>query len=360
MDKSLSPYVEILDRKAIFKQKGRFSAWPSIAKDKKGKLFVVFSGDRDTHVCPFGKTYLLSSESQGHSWSKPQIINNTLFDDRDPGIYSTKEGRLILHWFTSSVFSSWEEKCREAYGNKLVDNWQEKLDLVKKEEHAKEIGNFIRFSDDGGKTWSKRISNHCNTPHGPTQLKDGTLLHVGPSRIDGILKIACETSSNLGESWTLRSIFNCSLKRHKQLCEPHLIETDSGKILVLFRFLDEKKENRFLYQTESNDKGHSWSGIKKTKLWGYPPHLCSLGDKKILVAYGVRKEPYRISGALSYDEGKTWENSKEFNLTKKISNSDLGYPATVLLDDKSLYTVHYEAENKKNSTIYGTHWKIVL
>ena len=34
-------------------------------------------------------------------------------------------------------------------------------------------------STDGGRTWSERYSSLVNSPHGPTQLRDGRLLYAG-------------------------------------------------------------------------------------------------------------------------------------------------------------------------------------
>ena len=87
--------------KVICRQAGRYIGWPTIARTADGELLVVFSGDRDAHVCPFGKTFLIRSRDDGESWSAPVVVNDTPLDDRDAGILACADGTLIVSWFTS-------------------------------------------------------------------------------------------------------------------------------------------------------------------------------------------------------------------------------------------------------------------
>lgn len=51
--------ADCLWTRVICKQPGRYIGWPTIASRQTGELLVVFSGDRDAHVCPWGKTQLV-------------------------------------------------------------------------------------------------------------------------------------------------------------------------------------------------------------------------------------------------------------------------------------------------------------
>ena len=75
--------VDVLWTRVICKQPGRYIGWPTIARCKTGKLLAVFSGDRDEHVCPWGKTHLVRSSDDGETWSAPEIIRDSPLDDRD-------------------------------------------------------------------------------------------------------------------------------------------------------------------------------------------------------------------------------------------------------------------------------------
>ena len=68
--------MKILSSQTIHKNPGRYVAWPMISKTANGELLVVFSGDREGHVCPYGKTFLMRSADDGQSWSEPELVND--------------------------------------------------------------------------------------------------------------------------------------------------------------------------------------------------------------------------------------------------------------------------------------------
>ena len=80
--------TRIIDSKVICEQPGRYIGWPTIGKAPDGELLVVFSGDRDAHVDPFGRTFLMRSGDCGQTWGDPELINDTPLDDRDTGLAS--------------------------------------------------------------------------------------------------------------------------------------------------------------------------------------------------------------------------------------------------------------------------------
>lgn len=64
------------------------------------------------------------------------------------------------------------------------------------------------------------------------------------------------------------------------------------------------------------------------------------------------------SSIISYDEGETWDMQNEITLAEAY-NGDLGYPATVQLNDGTLLTVFYQQDVRNESTsIFTTHWKL--
>ena len=50
----------------------KYQAWPTVAKDEKGVIYVGTSGHRLEHVCPFGKNYLYISRDDGKTWEGPK------------------------------------------------------------------------------------------------------------------------------------------------------------------------------------------------------------------------------------------------------------------------------------------------
>ena len=51
--------------KVICKEPGIYLGWPTIAQLPSDELIVVFSGGREEHVCPYGKTELVRSTDSG-------------------------------------------------------------------------------------------------------------------------------------------------------------------------------------------------------------------------------------------------------------------------------------------------------
>src|ERR1700744_4936716 len=73
----------ILSTDVVCQEPGRYVGWPTITRTHNGELLVVFSGDRDAHICPWGVTQMVRSRDNGRTWSQPETINNTPLDDRD-------------------------------------------------------------------------------------------------------------------------------------------------------------------------------------------------------------------------------------------------------------------------------------
>jgi len=66
-----------ISTKVIVHQPGCYLGWPTIARLTSGEIVVGFSGGRQRHVCPFGKTQLVRSSDLGESWSGPVTINDS-------------------------------------------------------------------------------------------------------------------------------------------------------------------------------------------------------------------------------------------------------------------------------------------
>ena len=70
--------VRVLKSDVICRQPGRYIGWPTIARDLEGDLFVVFSGDRDAHCCPYAKTFFMRSEEPRASRIPSAVLREKL------------------------------------------------------------------------------------------------------------------------------------------------------------------------------------------------------------------------------------------------------------------------------------------
>ena len=294
------PTATILETKVLCKQLDRYIGWPSITTALNGDLIAVFSGDRATHVSPDGKTQMIRSIDGGKRWSEPVTIHDFPIDDRDAGIILTKQGTLIVSWFTGPP-----------YGTKLE-------------------GHYVMRSTDDGLTWGKPIRTGVTSPHGPIVLTDGRLLYIGqsphcshgrPSDYNGPpsespYSISVEESYDDGRSWSRVSEFPIPENAHMlSYDEPHIVETQNNQIVVLFR--DCNPPNR-LIQSESSDGGRTWSKPHPTQIHGYPAHLLRLKNGWILATYGRRWEPFGQFASISKNQCKTWLVEDEVRVLRAI------------------------------------------
>jgi len=337
--------VDSLWTRVICKQPGRYIGWPTITRTITGELLAVFSGDREEHVCPWGKTHLVRSSDDGETWSAPEIIRDSPLDDRDAGIIETARGTLLVSWFSATSFES-NSDYRD-YGATLIAQTREQY-----------LGNWVLRSEDGGRTWGEPIRVNASAPHGPVQLRDGRILYLGVGRLNDERAIVAEESTDDGRTWdVIGTVAHPPKTAHRGLGEPHLAETTSGKLVGLFRVGGHDMSERFLYQADSNDGGRTWTPARVTPMLGFPPHLTRLRDNQLLVVYGRRLAPFGQRARLSDDEGVTWDAGTE-RVVQLAPNDDLGYPASAQLADGSIVTVYYQVHEPGEKTcLMATRWQ---
>jgi hypothetical protein len=326
----------------ICKQPGRYIGWPTIVRTSKGELIVTFSGDRDAHVCPWGKTQMVRSSDNGKTWSNVVTINNTPLDDRDTGIIETGKGTLLVSWFTSIYFER---------SGILRPSWQHHSTKIGPETKKQWLGHWVRRSEDNGKTWAAPSRTVACAPHGPIPLKDGRLIYVGTG--DGIV---VEESNDDGISWHPIAKVPCP----PSICaeEPHVVECSNGRLVAMFRNEHPEYSQRWLGQAESDDGGRTWTTIHSTGIWGYPPHLSRLSDGRLLLVYGHRRPPHGQRACLSRDNGQTWDLKHAIVLTD-APDGDLGYPASAQLADGTILTIYYQKDQPdEKPCLMGTHWRL--
>jgi len=356
----------ILSTKVICKQPGRYIGWPSVCLRRNGELLAVFSGDRDEHVCPWGKVQMVRSSDNGETWSEPETVCNTPLDDRDAGIIETKAGTLVVAWFTSLAFESYAKRNRAK--GPVWDSWCRHAEKLTPEIREQWFGFWTVRSEDGGKTWDKPARTRGSAQHGGIELADGRLLYVGRRLPHRDTELTVEESCDDGRSWQqIASVQTAPEDAITRFHEPHVVETADGKLVAQFRyhapFAEKGKSGydnmqSFLRQAESTDGGKTWTVAHKVPLLGYPPHLTRLQNDWLLSVYGRRSGAYGEYACISRDGGVTWDVENEIKLAS-AENGDLGYPASTQLPDGSILTVYYQVDQPGEPTcLMGTHWKL--
>ena len=345
-----------------------YFAWPTVTNIGGTRLMAVASGMRSAHTGMDGKLVCWFSEDSGKTWSEPQLLMDTVLDDRDAGVVYWN-GKIIVSWFCAS----------QAYYNQTVID--ETLD-------TKLMGGNYIISEDGGKTWSElyNMPEGMFTPHGLIVNPDGGLTSVGYLKYDKANRrwgtgIAVRTTTGEmdanGFIWSDPIIIADSDTQYSwDFQEPYGIYNDDGVLIVVMRSV------KGLYQCElkpGETKFSNWHLIAYVQ--ETPAHMIQHSSGVIIMTYGYRGiyvDPITgktvsysernkdttlgIRARLSYDGGLTWtqEIILSFGLKPTGENtSDWGYTSSVELSDGRILTLFYQRTlGESKASIYQIIWDV--
>lgn len=340
--------AEILWTHPIYKT--RYVGWPTVCRRKNGEVLVAFSGNREGHVCPYGRSELIRSADNGETWSaRSTIIHNDIVDDRDSSVLELPNGDLVAKWFGSTCFAGAYDQLFCKLPKNLVDAAR---------------GEWTKRSTDGGRTWTDLAPQIGHAPHGPILLRDGRLLQLGiastredmwnaknyPERKPGLV---VEESTDNGRSWHRLAFMEP--QQMGDLSEPHLVECRDGRLLAMLR----TNLRGCTMLMDSTDGGKTWSAPRESpfRIGGHPPYLSATSSGKILLTHCKRSEHLNVV-YISDDDGRTWDLPHEIQLSKGHA-VDMGYTSTAELLDGTFLSVYYAAENPgEPPCLMATKWRL--
>lgn len=351
-----------------------YFGWPTVARLEDGTLLAAASGLRNDHVCPFGRSVICSSRDDGATWSEPAVVNDTPFDDRDTGLVCAGGRSVVLTWFTSDN----RERIRGQMADENSERarrWLAGLIRADAADPSRYTGAWLRTSDDGGETWSEAVRIPVNAPHGPIRLADGGLLYLGKEFgmegevfRNGAGRILAMRSDDGGRTWNALGAVDCyEGTEPPNYHEAHVAELPDGTLVGHIRFQNfggtsVKVEDLGLtsfsiMQTVSTDGGKTWSPPEPLGFHGSPPHLLAHSSGALVCVYGYRQKPFGERAAVSRDGGASWEH--DIVLRDDGPDGDLGYPASVELDDGSIFTLYYQKEKAGDRCgLLWTRWRL--
>jgi sialidase-1 len=350
------PRAKVLETKTILPAGQPYAGWSTVARRRDGTLWLVWSGGREAHICPFGQVHAMTSADDGERWTWPRVLLDSTIDDRDSGVIETARGTLLVTTFTSLAYEA--PLAKFAVDDSRRARWLGVHDRLDAEGRTAELGEWLLRSTDGGTTWSARLPTLVNSPHGPIQLADGRLLYAGKELWTPEGRIGVCESNDDGLTWQWLAEIPArpgdTVKRGYH--ELHAVETADGRILVQIRNHNDQHKGETL-QSESSDGGRTWSEPRSIRVWGLPSHLLKLRDGRLLMTYGYRRVPFGNQARVSHDHGRTW--SEPLTVSADGASGDLGYPSTVERADGRLLTVWYEKPATGTATLRQAVWEIV-
>jgi hypothetical protein len=216
------------ERQPVYRQHEKSSGWGTVAKTTNGDIVAAFTGSREGEDDPYGDIRFTRSSTDGRGWSEPVVVADSPLSDRDAGIVQLKSGNLLVTWRTSAgleALGTYEPSgsLDLARGLLMPANAPVRVDATGKveaspaelarwkarqaeftpDELKQHVGFWSALSKDGGKTWSARMPTPVHSPHGPAVLRDGCLLYLGRTLIDGKPFLAAAESKDEGQSWQI-------------------------------------------------------------------------------------------------------------------------------------------------------------
>ncbi len=248
-------------------------------------------------------------------------------------------------------------------------------------------------STDNGVTWSKpvKLANCDPSAHGPIVTKDGALLQIGRRIADpdpdavsknkvGLSVLSVSRSTDGGQTWTYVCPEIPLTKQENdapgRFHDPHLAELPDGSLVAVVRYDCVGTTGKYLHHehglmrvARSTDGGKTWTPFAETPMLGFPPHLLTLPDGKLICTYARRvgrssvwNPAHGIYATLSTDGGKTWDGANEIQLLPTVPIYQMGSPASCVLSNGDILTVYYtlalKSVEKEKTWLMTTRWRV--
>ena len=295
-------------------------AWPNLTRLADGTIVATIF-NQPTHLLWEGDVECWASIDGGCTWAlrgTPAV--------HDPGTARGNVAAGMAHDGSLVV---------------IVSGWTfEGTPIVgQRNERAVVLPPWVCRSADGGWSWER-----CGTVQLPAGLS--TVVPFGDIERspDGMLGMACYSntagknstrffrSDDDGHTWAEEAVIGAG-----DYNETALLCVDETCWLAALR----TQRDGHLELFASGDGGETWGRRGALTLPGqHPGHLASLGDGRILVVYGLRNRGLCGVGARwSADRGQTW--GPPVLLVDLEGATDVGYPASVQLEDETIVTAYY-------------------
>ncbi len=281
-----------------------------------------------------GRAMLIRSTDEGVTWSRPETLIDTPWDDRHPNFCELSDGTILCSFFTYP--GGRQDPGRDPSKTPLTG--------------------IIR-SFDGGKTWEqtpKRLDGPftSDSTDGPIiELPDGSaLLAVSASPVGGGPDVAAiYRTTDRGETWELLS----TVKSENPMYEPSIARLPDGRLVLIAR-----PEGDIAW---SDDGGKTWTDPVTFGIRLFEPGLICLRDGTLLCLHGS----YGAGGfraMFSTDGGMTWLcPAKDYAFP--VDPSVYGYAKGIELPDGSVFAVYintggHRTEDAKSNAIWGIRLRV--
>lgn len=224
-----------------------------------------------------------------------------------------------------------------------------------------------RYSTNRGETWIDAdiqglpVFGHGPVSNGSLELFDGPRLEIfyGCELHEQMRSVYVLRSTDGGENWRTSKI---PADPELSLTETSMAAFPGGRVHMMMRC--DVGGDGYIYSTNSDDSGLTWSPAKRTLIRGQPLLLLKLQDGRILCTYCHRSFPGGIRACLSHDQGETYDFENEKILRDDVIPgpwiSPCGPPSIELGDGTifSVYTLPKVTQLKPGETADGGSFSV--
>jgi hypothetical protein len=325
-----------------------YSSFPSIVKRPGGELLLSFRrapdkrrmGESGNLHCDMNSYLVMMRSPDGETWAgEPELLFAYPFGgSQDPCLLQLSDGTLLC---TSYAWTLKPVALRKQAGRDYGD-WAF-------------LGGYYLRSTDGGAHWQGPLYPPALTrevqrsPYGHVlpAYNRGALcegrngrVYWGVAASDGPrTSVHLLTSDDRGASW------NCSAEIASDpditFNETSMYETPKGDVIA---FLRTAGAGDTAYISRSTDGGKTFR-CEPMGFRGHPLNALRLPDRRVLLTYGYRHQPYGIRARILNEDCSDFADAAEFILRDDGESGDIGYTWPVLLDANRVLVVYYFTRN---------------
>jgi len=309
-----------------------YEAWPDIAMTRSGKLLCVFSECTHHNNRDYTRIVTVESSDRGRTWSaKRSVTEGTKGLDyyyNCARVTAMRDGRLCIA--VDRIPRSGEQKSGPA-------------SVV-----------LLYFSDDEGVTWKKPLETPLRgiVPDKLLELENGRWIIGAHHEEDGFLTQYMRYSDDAGKTWSDR--ITVGKKKGLNLCEVSILPVGDNTLVAFMR--ENSGQGWDCMKTISKDCGETWSEVINFPLPGcHRPVSGFLLDGRIMITYRFIQGGKGWLGAWTQnffsaitDRASAVANTRSDASTRimpldfdRSPKSDLGYSGWVQFSDGGIYVVNY-------------------
>ena len=337
----------------IIYQNDRFhSAFPSVVKRPDGELLVAFrrapnrllwGEDHNNHVDPNSYMVLVRSADGENFTAEPELIHaDNWGGSQDPCMLQLRDGTILCFSYGWTFvrpdgIANLKPPVRNVGYGAIFNG-----------------GYYLRSEDDGDSWVGPYYPPHIppeklRDPFGelvpaynrgaPVEGKDGRIFWVAAAT-DRIEPHRTSTHLLISEDKGLTWEYSTPVAADENVTfnEASIYETPKGDLVAFLRTANFEDQACIARSTDGGKTFEPWEGMG----WqGHPLHATRLPDDRVLLVYGYRHAPRGIRARVLNAECTDFGTAPEIVLRDDGTTSDLGYPWSVVLDDKRVLVTYY-------------------